>query len=199
MIIKMQQELVSILLQHRMVKDFGTKFTGRGKHREGAKNSPKKAINIFEAYGDAAIGGTLAEAADPEGLDPKCTRQMTGKTRHLGVFSRQNRVFSRHKQMSSPSGDALHGTKVKAPNEIVLDRLYYDAEKRRKKMDLIRLSKKEKDDSEWEAHRAEQKRRSDVAWKLVKDDAYDAGVDPMRVVYKRQREWLDDVQRPEGF
>ena len=29
---------------------------------------------------------------------------MTGKTRHLGVFSRQNRVFSRHKQMSSPSG-----------------------------------------------------------------------------------------------
>ena len=36
----------------------------------------------------------------PEGLDLNFTRQMTGKTRHLGVFSRQNRVFSRHKQMS---------------------------------------------------------------------------------------------------
>ena len=40
----------------------------------------------------------------PEGLDVKFTRQETGKTRHLGVFSRQNRVFSRHKQMCSPSG-----------------------------------------------------------------------------------------------
>ena len=43
----------------------------------------------------------------PEGLDRNFTRQMTGKTRHLGVFSRQNRVFSRHKQMSSPSGFLL--------------------------------------------------------------------------------------------
>ena len=41
----------------------------------------------------------------PEGLDVKFTRHETGKTRHLGVFSRQNRVFfSRHKQKSSPSG-----------------------------------------------------------------------------------------------
>ena len=42
----------------------------------------------------------------PEGLDVKFTRHETGKTRHLGVFSRQNRGFSRHKQISSPSGEA---------------------------------------------------------------------------------------------
>ena len=47
---------------------------------------------------------------DPEGLEMEFTRQMTGKTRHLGVFSRQNRVFSRHKQMSSPSGFPLPST-----------------------------------------------------------------------------------------
>ena len=40
----------------------------------------------------------------PEGLDVKFTRHKTGKPRHLSVFSRQNRVFSRHKQMSGPSG-----------------------------------------------------------------------------------------------
>ena len=43
-------------------------------------------------------------AQNPEGLDQNFTRQKTEKPRHLGVFSRQNRVFSRHKQMSSPSG-----------------------------------------------------------------------------------------------
>ena len=54
-------------------------------------------------HGGLRLGG-LVRWRCPEGLDPKFTRQMTGKPRHLGVFSRQNRVFSRHKQMSSPSG-----------------------------------------------------------------------------------------------
>ena len=32
-------------------------------------------------------------------FDGNCTRQVTGKPLHLAVFSRQNRAFSRHKQM----------------------------------------------------------------------------------------------------
>ena len=50
---------------------------------------------------------TREDVGVPQGLDLNFTRQMTGQlSRHLGVFSRHNRVFiSRHKQiMSGPSG-----------------------------------------------------------------------------------------------
>ena len=40
----------------------------------------------------------------PEGLDLNFTRQMTGKTRLVITYKFRFRVFSRHKQMSSPSG-----------------------------------------------------------------------------------------------